>query len=745
MSTCVGWLSAEDIVTAGDDHKLIFWNAVSLEIVRKVDLPEHLFPTDLHVLPRKEASNRPLVFAISSVDGSFHIFDRSGRLEKSVQGHQGAIIVIRWAGDGTAIATGGEDGTVKMWSRTGMLRSTLTTCSCPIFTLSWSPHNDSIVFAADKSLEIKSLTPKIKSIAWKGHDRCILKVAWNSVNHTIVSASEDGRYKVWDENGRILFASSKSQYPITSLATSIDGSLIAIGSFNCICLCDQKGWLHSSNKLDTHSVFSVVWSSDSTQIAASTGSGAILLGHVVGREINWTSFKINSTDRNTITVTDIEKNVEQDYDFKENITKISVGFAYLLVITTLQCHIYKLSNLKLTHSLALKDSAVSLVIQSPSHFILVDAISVYLCSYEGRYLDALKWGGLRLEFLTSKTVSLSRDTVAGLDANEKKSVSFIDVQTLGKSKSTSSSNYIYEHKFEIDMISLDQSGSQSERKCAFIDRNSDLYITLVKSPSWALRTIKCQSMVSSIKWCDEANILSCLLDSGKLVVWLNPHAGFVDKELLDMCSEEFDLFSGSTKNRFLQAFDGNHIQIEISDGSKVDAFITPFAKMLHNYVGLKKWAEALQLCRYAKTLPESWQLWSSLAGFAIQHRNLEVAELAYSSILKVDKVLYIQRIQQIPEKSARNAEIALICGNFKEAENVLISSRYIFRAIQLSLEMYNWNRALELMNSYDKSGKYAALIVYYRRKYLERFGKEEDQPKLAELLRKVSTWITLQC
>ena len=37
--------------------------------------------------------------------------------------------------------TGGEDGAVKIWSKSGMLRSTLATNTSPVYCVSWSPDS----------------------------------------------------------------------------------------------------------------------------------------------------------------------------------------------------------------------------------------------------------------------------------------------------------------------------------------------------------------------------------------------------------------------------------------------------------------------------------------------------------------------------------------------------------------------------------------------------------------------------
>jgi len=58
--------------------------------------------------------------------GSFRLINKTGRVEKTVEkAHAGAVTALRWSYDGTSLLTSGEDGVLKVWSRNGMLRSTL--------------------------------------------------------------------------------------------------------------------------------------------------------------------------------------------------------------------------------------------------------------------------------------------------------------------------------------------------------------------------------------------------------------------------------------------------------------------------------------------------------------------------------------------------------------------------------------------------------------------------------------------
>ena len=58
---------------------------------------------------------------------------------------------------GTALATCGEDGHVKVWSRQGMLRSTLATMPAAVFSIAWGTDNNHVLLACGKDLAIVPL------------------------------------------------------------------------------------------------------------------------------------------------------------------------------------------------------------------------------------------------------------------------------------------------------------------------------------------------------------------------------------------------------------------------------------------------------------------------------------------------------------------------------------------------------------------------------------------------------------
>ncbi|XP_024870033.1 intraflagellar transport protein 80 homolog [Temnothorax curvispinosus] len=45
--------------------------------------------------------------------------------------------------------------------------------------------------------------------------------------------------------------------------------------------CNDTNWSHSMEKVNTGSIYSIAWSSDSTQVAMACSNGKLLTGHII--------------------------------------------------------------------------------------------------------------------------------------------------------------------------------------------------------------------------------------------------------------------------------------------------------------------------------------------------------------------------------------------------------------------------------------------------------------------------------
>ncbi|KAF6771101.1 hypothetical protein AHF37_09323 [Paragonimus kellicotti] len=292
---------------------------------------------------------------------------------------KGLCLSVKWNQDGTSFATSGEDGKIKVWSQSGMLRSTLAQHGMPIYSLAWGSNTPQIVFTLGRQLVLQSLQANAKPTAWKAHEGLILKVDWSYVNDRIISGAEDCKYKVWDTFGRLLYVSAAYDYPITSLAWSPDGKLFAAGSFNMLRLCDK--------------------------------SGAVVV------------------DERTIEVHNVRNGANERLDYRDRIPTASLKYNYLIVATTSQCYIYNTSNFNTPIITDLRESNVTLIAQCQKYFVLVDGANIYVYTYDGRLVCSPKQPNLRTEMLHSDGLALCNDALVVKNRMDERSIYLFETET----------------------------------------------------------------------------------------------------------------------------------------------------------------------------------------------------------------------------------------------------------------------------------------------------------------------------
>lgn len=715
----VGWFKSSkqyELLSCGDDQAVWRWHVEGTPTAKVCMLEAHC--TSMGWLPNNKGTEN--TFCLGCSDGSLRLMSEHGREEKKVDAHKGAVISVAWSFDGTAIATAGEDGAVKVWSRSGMLRSTLTQMAHAIYSIVWSPDCEHLLFACGKKIHLKSTQAGQKQLEWKAHEGIVMQLDWSFVNNTILSAGEDCRYKIWDSYGRLLFCSAPLDNVVTSVAWSPNGKYFAVGSFNVLKLCDRTGWSYCRETPDSGSIFSIDWCNDGTQLACGGGNGSVVFASLVDRSFSWQNTDVTLDERNTIIVHDILNETKEELDFRDRVTDMSLAYGALVVTTNTQCFVYQQSNWNTPHVEDLKEPP-TLIVQCAYHFALVDAHGIQLISYEGRILSVIKFQGLRSEFLNHQTLSICRDAVSLVDPAAPKQIRVFDVFT-GKPIG----NPIM-HKLDIVRISLNQQGSGADRKIAILDKNKDLYLTkAVQSDRSGME--KLGAMVDSFMWNDSTDMLIALVDE-RLVIYIYPAVCFVDKDLLPKTLQT-KICSDAGKYAQIIAFYGPHCIIRKADGADLATVTTPFPQLLYTHFEKGQWEQAVRLCRYVKS-PE---LWASLAAMAIHSRALDTVEIALAAIEEVDKVQFVGHINGLPDEVLRSAELALFCKRPDEALNILLQNKRIYRAIKLNVRMHRWTEALDLALKHQT---HVDTVLAYRQRHLEQMKHVETNPKFTHWMQQL--------
>ncbi|XP_071453999.1 intraflagellar transport protein 80 homolog [Hetaerina americana] len=763
--TCVGWSSNEEVYSCGDDHVLFRWNLISKSSEKITVFPDEVFPTDLHCLPLKQASNKisydPIL--VTSSDGKFHLIGKNGRIEKSVEAHKGAVLVGRWNNDGSSFLTGGEEGWVKGWSRSGLLRWSLEPVAIENETLavhcaSWAPDANSVVHGSGSTLFFRSLVPGAKPLKVKAHDSLILALDWCPNNNLLVSGGEDCRYKVWDSFGHLLYSSAEQNFPVTSLAWCPGGEFFALGSFNTIRLCDKSGWSHYQEKPGTGSILALSWNADGTRVVGACSNGHVILANTVDWQLEWKHIEVLISGKRNVLVRNVlaegkDKDVKLEVgESGERVVRAVLNHDHLVVLTQRHCYVWNVSRLEVPSIVVpiKESSSATLLLLAHRHFLLWERSGPTVYSYNGRPLCSPQWMTLRPDLpIHPQTVSLGAGLFAVRDQTDYKAVHLFDLGC-GMSGSSVGKEIVpmLSHSLPILHLAVNQApqavrvAMEEDPMVSFVDVHGDLHLFALRyagSRNTSRHTIKLGTMVSSLAWCSDWDMLAATCGSS-VTVWTYPAIAYADRRLLRRTVLERESSEFGRGTLLLKSFEGSQVWLRRMDGALTGFSIPPHAALLSFHLHCQSWQQSLRICRsvgdtvVASSLHEL--MWACLAGAALRAGQLGPAQEAYASLEEADRVNHIQYIQGITNPAIRKAEMTLLAGHpTDEVEGMLIRSGIGFRAIMINIQFFHWERALQLAK---KQRSHIDAVLYFRKKHLER---SEQRETLESFIKAMNTYV----
>ncbi|KAJ5419723.1 uncharacterized protein N7487_003273 [Penicillium crustosum] len=225
--------------------------------------------------------------ASGSWDKTIKLWDTTtGDLLKTLEGHSDQVSTIAFSPEGTQIASGSDDKTIKLWdTTTGDLLKTLEGHSDWVRTIAFSPDRTQIASCSvDKTIKLWDTITGDLQMTIEGHLDRVNVVVFSPDGTQIASCSDDKTIKLWNTiTGDLQKTLEGHSDSISSMAFSPDGTQIISGSVDkTIKLWDTiMGDLQMTLEGHLDRVNVVVFSPDGTQIASGSVDTTIKLWETV--------------------------------------------------------------------------------------------------------------------------------------------------------------------------------------------------------------------------------------------------------------------------------------------------------------------------------------------------------------------------------------------------------------------------------------------------------------------------------
>lgn len=653
------------------------------------------------------------IMVVGTENGQLDFLNKTGNVQKRVKNaHKGSIISVQFSYDGQTIVSSDEDCVIKLWSRSGMLRSELGKAESPVYSMAWSLDNQVIALGSSKIITFKTVKPGMKDTVVQGADTgAVILLKWSMQDNLILSAGEDCRYMVWDNLYRQLYKSPSFTYPFTSGFWTNFSSHIILGNSFEIILAEKSGKLLYKFQPERMS-FCLASSPSTNHVFCGLNSGHLQRGYVnLLHSVDYKNFVFELKTENSVSVTDIQSDYKEIMDYQNNqVLNLRAFNDNLLVLTTGQAYVYRTDNF-ITPVIFdnAKDPFLFSQLSSQSVLVAYRAAQPFghIYDFKGKLICNFK---LPTQLINRKLISLSYESICMVDPANSKIVQFLDSKT-GKPMSQ------YIHPNEITETYLNHVADENQRKLLIIDSNKDVYIYHVAKNA----TKRVASLALSCSWHETFDIFA-YTTFDKLHIIYSPNCLFIDQDLIKHLSISQQI---GVKNEIIN-FHDNIVLLQNTNNVKTTNAVNPLVAKLLNTLNKKdntleqRVNTAVKMARYLKDKA----VWAVLAAFCIENRDTRNSEIALSELESIEKVQLVSAINTIENSDVSQAKLLQLLNKNAEAEKLLVNAKLYYEAVKIHIDNFDFVNALKVAQTTAKKSPEFAWLQDYVLVYRERYFKD---------------------
>ncbi|MBI1746580.1 MAG: choice-of-anchor D domain-containing protein [Acidobacteria bacterium] len=219
-------------------------------------------------------------------DGEIRVWAaESGELVQALAAHTEEVTSVAWSGDGQRLATASMDRTVKIWdTKSWQVVGELRGHTNGVRSVAWSPDGSQLATGSqDLTIKLWSAASYEAMTTLRDHTQGVQTIAWSPDGSVLASGSQDRTIKLWDATSYQLVitlpqvAEEGHTASVESVAWSPDGSQLATSGFEgTIKLWDGASYdLQATLDQRPASVFAVSWSGDGSWLASGSWDGLV--------------------------------------------------------------------------------------------------------------------------------------------------------------------------------------------------------------------------------------------------------------------------------------------------------------------------------------------------------------------------------------------------------------------------------------------------------------------------------------
>ena len=201
---------------------------------------------------------------------------------RTLEGHTDMVQCVAFSPDGTRIASGSRDNTVRLWdAATGDHVATFDGHAAFVTAITFSPDGTKLVSSSgDMTVKMWDADTRKETAEFKGHKQSLLSVAVSPDGKRIASASGSGTLRLWDvATGEQTASLTGHEDAAMGVAFSPDSKTVASGSWDeTVRVWDaNSGELTAILRGHSHRVVGVAFSPDGKRLASTSWDKTVKL------------------------------------------------------------------------------------------------------------------------------------------------------------------------------------------------------------------------------------------------------------------------------------------------------------------------------------------------------------------------------------------------------------------------------------------------------------------------------------